>query len=78
MFASAGRPVSLHVSQVLGGGHLQPEVADETDHRAKTLEEVVKHYQSFFFFINVIRGFPLPQIPDEDVAPIVAYMKKAF
>ena len=48
------------------------------DHRAKTLEEVVKHYQSFFFFINVIRGFPLPQIPDEDVAPMVAYMKKAF
>ena len=48
------------------------------DHRAKTLEEVVKHYQSFFFFINVVRGFPLPQIPDEDVAPIVAYMKKAF
>jgi hypothetical protein len=39
---------------------------------------VVKHYQSFFFFINVVRGFPLPQIPDEDVAPIVAYMKKAF
>ena len=30
------------------------------DHRAKTLEEVVKHYQSFFFFINVVRGFPLP------------------
>ena len=48
------------------------------DHRAKTLEEVVKHYQSFFFFINVVRGFPLPQIPDEDVAPIVAYMRKAF
>ena len=48
------------------------------DHRAKTLEEVVKHYQSFFLFINVVRGFPLPQIPDEDVAPIVAYMRKAF
>ena len=48
------------------------------DHRAKTLEDVVKHYQSFFFFINAIRGFPLPLIPDEDLAPIVAYMKKAF
>jgi cytochrome c peroxidase len=48
------------------------------DHRAKTLEEVVKHYQSFFFFINVVRGFPLPLIPDEDVEPIVAYVKKAF
>ena len=48
------------------------------DHRAKTLEEVVEHYQSFFFFINVVRGLPLPLIPDEDIAPIVAYMKKAF
>ena len=48
------------------------------DHRAKTLEDVVKHYQVFFFFINVVRGFPLPLIPDEDLAPIVAYMKKAF
>jgi len=48
------------------------------DHRAKTLEEVVTHYQSFFFFINRVRGFPLPLIPDEDVAPIVAYMRKAF
>jgi len=48
------------------------------DHRAKTLEEVVKHYQSFFLFINTVRGLPLPLIPDEDVAPIVAYMKKAF
>jgi cytochrome c peroxidase len=48
------------------------------DHRAKTLEDVVKHYQSFFFFINAVRGLPLPQIPDEDIAPIVAYMKKAL
>jgi cytochrome c peroxidase len=48
------------------------------DHRARTLEDVVKHYQSFFFFINAVRGFPLPQIPDEDIAPIVAYMKKAL
>ena len=48
------------------------------DHRAATLEEVVKHYQSFFFFINVVREFPLPLIGDDDVAPIVAYMKKAF
>lgn len=48
------------------------------DHRAKTLEEVVKHYQAFFRFINTVRKFPLPLIPDEDVAPIVAYMKKAF
>ena len=48
------------------------------DHRAKTLEEVVTHYQSFFSFINRVRGFPLPLIADEDIAPIVAYMKKAF
>jgi hypothetical protein len=34
--------------------------------------------QVFFFFINAIRGFPLPLIPDEDLAPIVAYMKKAL
>ena len=38
----------------------------------------MKHYQSFFFFINTVRGLPLPLIPDEDLAPIVAYMKKAF
>jgi hypothetical protein len=48
------------------------------DHRASTLENVVEHYHAFFFFINVVRGLPLPQIPDEDIAPIVAYMKKAF
>lgn len=42
------------------------------------LEEVVEHYQAFFRFINTVRGLPLPPIPDEDVAPIVAYMKKAF
>jgi cytochrome c peroxidase len=48
------------------------------DHRAKTLEDVVKHYQSFFFFINIVRGLPLPLIAEEDIAPIVAYMKKAF
>ena len=48
------------------------------DHRANTLEEVVKHYQSFFFFINVVRGFPLPLIADEDIEPIVAYMRRAF
>ena len=48
------------------------------DHRAKTLEDVVRHYQKFFFFINVVRGLPLPQIPDEDIAPIVAYMNKAL
>jgi cytochrome c peroxidase len=48
------------------------------DHRAATLEDVVKHYQSFFRFINQVRGFPLPLIPDEDIAPIVAYMKRAF
>ena len=39
------------------------------DHRAKTLEEVVKHYQSFFFFINTVRGLPLPLIADEDIRP---------
>jgi cytochrome c peroxidase len=48
------------------------------DHRARTLEDVVKHYQQFFLFINVVRGLPLPQIPNEDIAPIVAYMKKAL
>jgi cytochrome c peroxidase len=48
------------------------------DHRAATLEDVVKHYQSFFFFIRVVRGFPLPLIEDDDVTPIVAYMRKAF
>lgn len=48
------------------------------DHRAKTLEEVVLNYQKFFFLINQVRGFPLPLIPDEDVAPLVAYLKKAF
>jgi cytochrome c peroxidase len=48
------------------------------DHRAATLEEVVEHYQVFFAFINEVRGLPLPKIPDEDVAPIVAYMRKAF
>ena len=50
------------------------------DHRAQTLEDVVKHYQAFFFFFffNVVRGFPLPLIADEDIAPIVAYMKKAL
>ncbi|HEU4690739.1 MAG TPA: hypothetical protein VFS23_20360 [Vicinamibacterales bacterium] len=48
------------------------------DHRAQTLEDVVKHYQSFFLFLNVVRGFPLPLIADEDIEPIVAYMKKAL
>ena len=48
------------------------------DHRATTLEDVVRHYQSFFAFINRARGFPLPLIADEDIAPIVAYVKKAL
>jgi len=48
------------------------------DHRARTLTDVVRHYQHFFEFINEKRGFPLPKIPDEDVEPIVAYMRKAF
>lgn len=48
------------------------------DHRAATLEDVVHHYQRFFAFINEVRGFPLPKIPDEDVEPIVAYMHAAF
>lgn len=38
----------------------------------------MKHYQAFFRFINEVRGLPLPTIPDEDVAPIVAYVKRAF
>jgi hypothetical protein len=37
------------------------------DHRARTLEEVA-----------VLRGLPLPLIADEDIAPIVACMRKAF
>jgi cytochrome c peroxidase len=48
------------------------------DHRARTLEDVVRHYQQFFAFINEVRRLPLPKIPDEDVEPIVAYMRKAF
>jgi hypothetical protein len=48
------------------------------DHRAQTLEEVVTHYQAFFRFINQVRGLPLPLIADEDVAPLVAYMKRAL
>jgi cytochrome c peroxidase len=48
------------------------------DHRAQSLEDVLRHYQRFFAFINEVRGFPLPKIPDEDVDPIVAYMRKAF
>ena len=48
------------------------------DHRAQTLEEVVRHYQRFFHFINTVRGFPLPLIADEDIDPIVAYMRKAL
>lgn len=48
------------------------------DHRAATLEDVMRHYQRFFAFINEVRGFPLPKIPDEDVEPIIAYMRAAF
>jgi cytochrome c peroxidase len=48
------------------------------DHRARTLEEVVAHYQQFNRFINVVRGFPLPQIADDDVPAIVAYLRKAL
>lgn len=48
------------------------------DHRARTLDEVVRHYQAFFFFINTVRGLPLPLIPDEDIEPIVAYMRRAL
>ena len=48
------------------------------DHRAKTLEDVVAHYQTFNAFINVVRGFPLPQLADEDRPAIVAYMRKAL
>jgi cytochrome c peroxidase len=48
------------------------------DHRAATLEDVLRHYQRFFAFINEVRGFPLPKIPDEDVEPIIAYMRAAF
>jgi cytochrome c peroxidase len=48
------------------------------DHRAKTLEDVVKHYQSFFLFLNTVRGFPVPLMADEDIEPIVEYMKKAL
>jgi cytochrome c peroxidase len=48
------------------------------DHRARTLEEVVRHYQAFNAFIHDVRGLPLPRIDDADVDPIVAYVRKAF
>jgi cytochrome c peroxidase len=48
------------------------------DHRARTLEEVLKHYQVFFRFINQVRGLPLPLIEDSDLQPIVAYMRRAL
>jgi cytochrome c peroxidase len=48
------------------------------DHRAQSLEAVVLHYQRFFAFINEVRGFPLPKIPDEDIHPLVAYMRKSL
>jgi cytochrome c peroxidase len=48
------------------------------DHRARTLEEVVTHYQAFNVFINVVRGFPLPPIADEDIPAIVAYMRNSL
>lgn len=48
------------------------------DHRARTLEEVMTHYQEFFRFINQVRGLPLPLIPDEDLPAIVAYIRKAL
>jgi hypothetical protein len=48
------------------------------DHRARTLEDVVKHYQAFFAFIRLVRGLPLPLIEDADIAPLVAYMRKAL
>jgi hypothetical protein len=48
------------------------------DHRARTLEEVMEHYQEFFRFINQVRGLPLPLIVDEDLPAIVAYMRKAL
>jgi hypothetical protein len=48
------------------------------DHRARTLEEVVRHYQAVFAFIRLVRGLPLPLIEDADIAPIVAYMRKAL
>ena len=48
------------------------------DHRAATLEDVLRHYQSFFAFINEVRGLPLPKIPDEDIEPIIAYMRVAL
>jgi cytochrome c peroxidase len=63
------------VPQLRGINHTAPYFHD---HRAKTLEEVVTHYQSFFFFINVVRQLPVPLMADEDIAPIVAYMRKAF
>jgi cytochrome c peroxidase len=66
---------STDIPQLRGINHTAPYFHD---HRAKTLEEVVEHYQSFFFFLNVVRGFPLPLIADEDIDPIVAYMKKAL
>jgi cytochrome c peroxidase len=63
------------VPQLRGIRHTAPYFHD---HRARTLEEVVRHYQAFFFFINTVRGLPLPLIPDEDIAPMVAYMERAL
>jgi cytochrome c peroxidase len=63
------------IPQLRGIGRTAPYFHD---HRARTLDEVVRHYQAFFFFINTVRGLPLPLIPDEDIAPIVVYMERAL
>jgi cytochrome c peroxidase len=63
------------VPQLRGINHTAPYFHD---HRARTLEEVVRHYQVFFRFLRSVRGLAVPEVRDEDMAPIVAYMKKAL
>jgi len=42
---------------------------------ANTLEDVVRHYQGVFKFVAEGLKFPFPELPDEDVTPIVEYLK---
>jgi cytochrome c peroxidase len=63
------------IPQLRGIGRTAPYFHD---HRALSLDEVVRHYQAFFRFINTVRGLPLPLIPDEDIAPLVAYLERAL
>jgi len=49
------------------------------DNSAATLEDVVRHYQTDAFFVRSVAppGAPRPElILDEEIAPLVAYLKK--